>query len=348
MIVGLWVLAILSIFAVGLGHRASIALKLARYQKDKLSASFLAKGAFYKAAALLGQDIKSDSPTKDYDAIAECGVNMSGSSPQYIFSYSGEGKNKSFVIGYEDPGGNFIYGMRDEESRLNMNKIIEPDKRILWVELFRLKGIADVERLADTIIDWLDVDKDNRAGGIESAIFKNEGFSVPEELIIALEYFYDTGDEKEREAKAKETFSMLKDLVTVYSGSVNINTASLDVFKVIFRAAVISLNNPSLLSGYADSLAEKIDNFRKGYDGLAGTSDDNVFIDMSSLAPEFLGNLGPEEAALMDASKDNFCVKSDIFRISTCGYSGKVKKTIECVYDRRQMPAKKILYWHES
>ena len=41
--ISLWILAILTILAVGIGHRVSMGLRLARYQKDKLKGLYLAK-----------------------------------------------------------------------------------------------------------------------------------------------------------------------------------------------------------------------------------------------------------------------------------------------------------------
>ena len=52
----LWILAALVLFALGLGHRASIHLKISSFQKDRIKAGFLARAGIQKAIFLLEQD----------------------------------------------------------------------------------------------------------------------------------------------------------------------------------------------------------------------------------------------------------------------------------------------------
>ena len=53
LMINLWILALLVIFAIGLGHRASINLRLLRYQRDALKASLFANAGINKAVMLL-------------------------------------------------------------------------------------------------------------------------------------------------------------------------------------------------------------------------------------------------------------------------------------------------------
>ncbi len=55
-IISLWVVIILAVMAVGLGHRTSMGLRLSRYQKDKQKALYLAKAALNKAISEIEKD----------------------------------------------------------------------------------------------------------------------------------------------------------------------------------------------------------------------------------------------------------------------------------------------------
>jgi len=43
LIISLWILVILAMLSVSIGHRVSMALRLSRYQKERLMAGYLAK-----------------------------------------------------------------------------------------------------------------------------------------------------------------------------------------------------------------------------------------------------------------------------------------------------------------
>jgi len=70
LMIAMWVMAILVIFTLGLGHRASINLRLAKYQKDRLKAAYLAKAGISKAIAILQED-KNTPQTSGYDSLNE-------------------------------------------------------------------------------------------------------------------------------------------------------------------------------------------------------------------------------------------------------------------------------------
>ena len=65
LVVSLWILVALAILAVSIGHRVSLALRLSRYQRDKLAAVCLARSA----VALAITELEKDS--NDYDALNE-------------------------------------------------------------------------------------------------------------------------------------------------------------------------------------------------------------------------------------------------------------------------------------
>ena len=62
-VVSLWILVILTMLAVGLGHRVSLALRLSRYYRDRLQAVLLAKAAVHVAIDEILNDPDADLDT---------------------------------------------------------------------------------------------------------------------------------------------------------------------------------------------------------------------------------------------------------------------------------------------
>ena len=81
-----------------------------------------------------------------------------------------------------------------------------------------------------------------------------------------------------------------KDLITIYgSGTVNINTASAEVFRAL---------------GLDESLVEMITTYRAGPDANEGTEDDGIFEQPSQIAMdlrEWTGLTAAQEASLVQA-----------------------------------------------
>ena len=112
LILSLWVLTILVIFALGLGNRCSIALKLSRHQRDRLRTSFLINAGINLAINEL------ETNPKEYDSLAENWANN-----KKIFSViSFEADKKEFCkVSYTDSNTNEIFGILDEEGKININ-----------------------------------------------------------------------------------------------------------------------------------------------------------------------------------------------------------------------------------
>ncbi len=98
LIITLWILIILSIWAVIVSNRASTDITLAKHESENIKASYLAKAGAMKMIAELNKD------TNAYDSLNEdwCRTNDNP---------------KEFKFG----GGTVFYGASDEESRLNLN-----------------------------------------------------------------------------------------------------------------------------------------------------------------------------------------------------------------------------------
>lgn len=95
LIVTLWILIILSIWAVIVSNRASIDITLAKHESENIKALYLAKAGIMKMIAEFNKDTNPS-----YDSLNEDWY-----------------KPKEFKFG----GGTVFYGATDEEGRLNLN-----------------------------------------------------------------------------------------------------------------------------------------------------------------------------------------------------------------------------------
>jgi type II secretory pathway component PulK len=102
-----------------------------------------------------------------------------------------------------------------------------------------------------------------------------------------------------------ERYAKLRPWVTVYSKRVNINTAP--------RQTLLAL-------GMSASLADKVIAYRRGPDGLEGTSDDGVFTSVSSLSQNL--DLTPDESSQLAAAAPLLDVSSRAFRMHLAVWPG--------------------------
>ena len=126
LIIALWILTILVIFAVTIGHRASLNLKLARFQRDSLKANFLTQSDINKAIAVLEND------GNEFDAL-----------------------NEEWSAGKDASGLDILKNVTitDEERLLNINGTNETDKNRLFA-LLNLLNVQDALEIAILITDW--------------------------------------------------------------------------------------------------------------------------------------------------------------------------------------------------
>ncbi len=295
LMISLWILAILVVFALGLGHRGVINLRLAGYQKGRLKATCLAKAGINRAIRELLKD------NSDYDTLSESWSTGRDENNNNIF--------EDIEIA-EGSGEKFSVRVTDEDAKININNA-DAGSRQLLVALLTDRNIEDADNLANTIIDWIDENNTNYRGEAENELFKNQPFAAPEELMLIFELFYE--DEK----KATDNYLAIKDFITVYTdGQVNINTASREILALIAK----NINN----SADAVSLAEKIINFRQA---------DTPFTDMGDTGA-FEQNLSPQEIIIFEQMKQQLKVKSNYFRIISQGTAGNINKKITVIYDR--------------
>lgn len=112
----LWCVAILSLVVVSVLHTSRIDLIAQKNYGDRIQAHYLALAGIEKAKALIYQNAHDRSRTQK---------NHSGelyNSPDKFRDIAfGRGKFRVFRLGRQDEGGGVIYGVSDEESRLNLN-----------------------------------------------------------------------------------------------------------------------------------------------------------------------------------------------------------------------------------
>jgi len=334
LITTLWIMAILSLFALGVGFRASIEVRLNKYNFDKLEAVYLAKAGFLKSMELLGKD------TNEYDNLYACGITLeAGKKLEDLFaSVANKLGDGSFSICYksknEKGNSGIFYGMMDEERKINLNfDKLAPGNLAEYKRI--IKGLSPnmTDEIVNAVIDWQDTD-DNRTypGGAEDFEYeaelgyssKDERFSVPEELLLV-------------KGVTAELYKEIKDNITTFgSGKININTASEGVLTAVIDDG----------KGTYASLIENIIKFRQGEDGLDGTSDDGTFLNVVELMGLAEENFEKDRISQMSSL---FSVKSDTFRIESRGEASKIIKEITFVAERTAEKGKKgILYYHED
>jgi competence ComEA-like helix-hairpin-helix protein len=136
----LWCVALLSLVVIGVLHTARIDMLVGKNYGDRIQARYLALAGVEKAEALLYQNARDRSRSTK---------NHSGefyNEPQQFRDVSfGRGVFSVFRRGRDDEGNGVIYGVSDEESRLNVNSA---DTN----ELSKLDGMRT--DIAAAIVDW--------------------------------------------------------------------------------------------------------------------------------------------------------------------------------------------------
>ncbi len=327
----MWIMAILSLLALGFGFRSLIEMRLSGYNLDRLRARYLAKAGIVKVKEHLGQK------TPEYDRLYECGISLEGKEPRDIFKEElGPGNfSVHYQRGDDFEGSSFQYGIVDEERKININfsKFGTGDRNEFKQVLARLSPEL-TEEVVNAIIDWQDADTAlSLPGGAESGDYefldnpyecRNADFEFLEELLLV-------------KGVTAGLFAEIKGYLTVYgAGRVNINTAAKKVLNAV-------INDDS---GSYTALVERIVDFRKGDDREEFTPDDAYFTsieDVKVLAEN------SAEASRLNTLRTYFIFKSDNYRVVSEGTFNKAFKALDCVLKRNPGPEGiEIVYYHEE
>ncbi len=313
--VTLWVLAILSVIAVGLGFRVGIDLKIADYKLDQVKAINLAKSGAYRAIA----ELRFDRAQNALDHLAEHWNN----SPE-LFEDMELGPGK-FRVGYPaessgviSDGNDWIFGVVDEERKINVYKATEDT----WERLSQL-GL-DISHLIE-----------REEGGYDTISFSSE----MEYSIHNFPQLFPRNIFSEMKIDPGELEVARKYLTVFGNGKVNINTVSREVLLVL---------------GMSEGLADRIIDYRAGPDGLEGTHDDAPFSELVTIADKLneFGELTPQQLADLSyfIRTEALTVRSHFFRIESTGFleDGSVTKQVSAVLERTDENDTIIRIWYES
>jgi DNA uptake protein ComE-like DNA-binding protein len=175
----LWCLALLAVLVVGVLHRSTVDSRVVKNYGDLIQAHYLALAGIEKAKALLYYDARSRrgrarNHTGDlYDAPRE-----------FKDVPLGRGQFSVFYQSRRDEGGDLVYGITDEESRLNLNEATAD-------ELGKLDGMTP--DVVAAILDWRDEDNTVTPGGAEADYYaslhppylpRNGPFQTTPELLM--------------------------------------------------------------------------------------------------------------------------------------------------------------------
>ncbi len=153
----LWCLALLSVVVIGVLHTSRLELIVVKNYGDRIQAHYLAVAGIERAKALLYRDARDRSRS---------GVNHSGNlydSPSDFRAVKyGRGTFTVLRRARPDEGGGVLYGVSDEESRLNINNIS-------LEQLGQIDGMTP--DIAAAIVDWRDPDHEITPGGAEAEYY---------------------------------------------------------------------------------------------------------------------------------------------------------------------------------
>ena len=327
LILSLWMIGLLTVFAVYLGLSVRQKLDFLGRMEARNKLYFIAEAGIKKAVSQIG-NIDS---TLTY-------ISLSNS----IFNDESEFANidmgiGSFIVGGEYSPCSFneatdgdgtaaeFFGVSDVAGRLNINTADRCQIRTLITEVLGLDDhVADI--IASSIVDWRDADSQVTPNGAEDSYYKglrqpyvckNSPFQAVEELGLV-------------RGVDRDVFNGLIPYVTFFgSGRVNINSAS----------------EPVLLSiGLSRGLVKKILSFRNGSDQLSATIDDLAFATVGDIITDIgkMYILGPsqENELNMAVSKGSLTVFSNIFHAqSQSKLVGKEQRCIiNCVFEKNLLP----------
>lgn len=354
LITTLWILSILSLLSIGVAGRMGLELKLAGFYRDDMKALFLAKAAIERAIyekekndGLADADILNESWANDkglFDNQNISGTEKSAYTVKYLYKES------------LADNGTELYGMMDEASRIDINKIIEngaPELKRTQHLVNLLKNVCkleddDAKDRVNNLIDWMDSDDariaqpdqaENEIYGetAEAKYCKNRKLDSIDELLLVkgfdsmILYGGKEGEDKK--------YGIIG-YITIYTegaqaGKVNVNTAPEEVLVAL---------------GFRDLLAKDIISHRKN-DVKTGEPE-NIPIITSEISLNFFQSLPNYQPTDEEGINNNILpyltATSNAFRINVYGKVNRVEKHITCVATLKGGDRPTFKYWVEE
>ncbi len=318
-ITALWLLSILSLIAMGLVKNVMVSVKIDHFHSDEQQAAWLARAGINHALSILKSDDNIDS-LKTYD-----GLNEKWAESPTAFRKIEIG-NGYFEIAYIDKGPDAVFGLCDENRKLNLNKA-EPQM------LAALPGMTPEKLTA--IFKWKKGKKPFSSGITESA---NSLFGKPSKT--DMKNFRSIEELLLIKGITAEDLNTWRPFLTAFGdGRVNINTAYPEVLQ---------------LMGLSVETAKAIIALRSGPDAVAGTEDDRPFETTDVIFRELQNKLKikEEDQILLQRLilEGYLTVDSKYFTIHSTGYTTRkgIRHTITATVERRPGRDVKIVGWSES
>ncbi len=327
LLVTLWMLAILSLLAIGIGFRTTIDLRLVGFRMDSLKAYEIAKAGIIQAI----NEIENDKSATD--TLWECGISL-----EQDETFDEKFRNVKVDEGHFD-----ITLIEDQERRININRA----PKLVLMNL--LSDAANAGGLADSIRAWRGRLPNEDAPPSDDSYYSGKGYTcknAPFDVISELLLVKDIAPEI---YSGQNQTGGLGNFVTVYGPEkfeININTIDETSLAAVLAALYLD-------RGAAASIVE----YRAGNDkDINNTADNMVFKDFLEVESFF----GEAEGGGKDPKLANLqplvVFGSQYFKICSVGsLEGRksgIKKTITCIVKREtaQNPPHKteIIGWFEE
>lgn len=247
----LWVLVLLMALATEFAFSMKMEVNTTRNYKEDTESYYLAKAGLNLALAELFKNASFHSIHDEYGWIAgNPAPTASTENPPE------EGAQEFDIVNRTDielENGTITYTIRDENGKISINSA----SKVILNQLLAYSGVKekiDQDTISDSILDWIDTDKNHRLNGAEDDYYrtqrppyyaKNGKFETLSELLkvrgVTEEILYGSQDEGGE-------YKGIAQFLTVYNFPlVNPNTASEEVLNIIYlpEQAVKILNNRS-------------------------------------------------------------------------------------------------------
>lgn len=327
LIMVMWILTILSVFAVGLGYRSSIELRLTSLFLTKVRASYLGQQSVYTVFFHIAND-----PERKTDAYNESW----GNNPDLFYEaeYEDAVVTVSHLADTNDEEKIELYGAEDEMGRININtipkEILESD---YWKEEF---GVDD--ELVEVITHWREDTKEGK--DLDSWYETTYGYEARHASIQLLEELHFLKNFHSTSSQKNKKRARLEDIITCFGdGQVNMNTATVEVLNALFVSQGSQTEFPR---SDREELVRMVIEYRNGDDGLPGTEDDQIFEDVN--IETAIGTHDAKKISMLNwlRNKKLIGVTSDYYRINaTVSFPSKnLEKHITAIVTRSKERAK--------
>ncbi|MBF0522517.1 MAG: general secretion pathway protein GspK [Candidatus Omnitrophica bacterium] len=312
LMISLWVLIILALLAVNLGHEVSLDLRVGRYHVDKLKAYALAKAGLNSAV------VELDNDKNDYDALTErWSTGMEAGKPIFQKKEIRSGSGEDFTVGELSSDGTYEC-IIDEERKININTA----SLGLLSAFLEDAGVANARSVANSIRAFrgaTDISFSEQSSHPQGGQgFKGQDFVNAEELILV-------------DGMTEEAVKNLSLKATVFGdGLININTVSAETLKIFLRGIARDI---SVADNFADQLTDKVVKDRNTVGAYKSVRDINVMVSTE------------EETNIFNRFVNRIVFKSNNFLINVTGEAGVTKTRLAAIYEKKN---KKIVFWHEE